>query len=133
MTFIKGQKAWNSGIKIDKEKYPNIGHRKPHSEEAKKKMSEALKGHSPNKTSFKKKENTGSTNYKWKGDDVSYSALHKWVKYHKGDPKTCINCGKEGNNRQIHWANIDHKYKRNLEDWKPFCVKCHKQHDKLLK
>jgi len=37
-------KNWNAGIKIDRSKYPNMGHFQKHTEEARKKLSEALKG-----------------------------------------------------------------------------------------
>jgi hypothetical protein len=39
-----GKAPWNKGIKIDKEKYPNIGHTQKHTEETKKKMSEKAVG-----------------------------------------------------------------------------------------
>ena len=29
----------------------------------------------------------------------------------------------------IHWANIDHKYRRNLDDWIGLCAKCHRRYD----
>ncbi len=34
--------VWNSGIKIDRNKYPNMGHNKPHTEETKTKESETI-------------------------------------------------------------------------------------------
>lgn len=68
-----GKKQWNDGIKIDREKYPTMGHWKKHSEETKKKLSENSKGQ--------------------------------------------------------HWANIDHQYKRNLNDFISLCPKCHRVYD----
>lgn len=35
--------GWNKGIKVDREKYPNMGHFQKHSEESKRKMSESQK------------------------------------------------------------------------------------------
>lgn len=66
----------------------------------------------------------------WKGDEVSYRNLHKWVERMFGKPSKCSACGKVGYGRQIHWANISHKYLRDITDWVRLCVKCHKQYDK---
>lgn len=63
----------------------------------------------------------------WKGDSVSYSGLHKWVKRYLGRPDQCIECG---NVQNLQWANKSHEYKRELEDWISMCVKCHKAYDK---
>ena len=46
--FWMGHPAWNRGKTIDRDKYPNMGHQKPHTEEAKKKMSIIHKGKTPN-------------------------------------------------------------------------------------
>lgn len=53
--FIKGSVPWIKGKKIDRDVYPNFGHNKPHTKEARTKMSECKKGkhYSPN-TEFKK-------------------------------------------------------------------------------
>lgn len=69
----------------------------------------------------------------WKGENASYSAIHYWIKRQKGVPHKCSFCGKTGNNnnnnRQIQWANIDGKYRRNLDDYIPLCASCHKIFD----
>jgi hypothetical protein len=67
----------------------------------------------------------------WKGDNVGYSGIHKWVIKWKGKPKMCEKCGRtdlEGHN--FHWANIDHKYRRVLDDYIRLCVQCHTDYDK---
>lgn len=67
----------------------------------------------------------------WKGDRVTYSGLHHWVKKEMGSPSYCEHCG--ANNlkpRQYHWANKSQQYKRELEDWLRLCVKCHRKYDK---
>jgi hypothetical protein len=68
----------------------------------------------------------------WKGDKAGYGSKHEWVVRWKGNPDTCENCGKKGTGHSMHWANIDHKYKRKLSDWKRLCAKCHKAHDKFI-
>lgn len=71
----------------------------------------------------------GGRNHKWRGDKVGYSGVHMWVRLHKEKPSYCTKCGKEGNSHQIHWSNIDHKYKRNLDDYVALCASCHKRYD----
>lgn len=66
----------------------------------------------------------------WKGSKVSYSGLHHWVKRYLGRPTKCEHCNKEGLiGKQIHWANKDHQYERNLSDWIRLCAMCHKIYD----
>lgn len=67
---------------------------------------------------------------KWKGDAIGYVGIHDWVRKWKGTPDICENCGKNGlKGHQIHWANVDHKYRRILDDYIRLCVKCHFDHD----
>lgn len=62
----------------------------------------------------------------WKGDDVGYHGLHKWVRRKLGQPKVCVSCGK---GEKIEWANISYEYKRDLDDWIALCRKCHSDKD----
>ena len=74
----------------------------------------------------KRDENTN----RWKGNNVGYRGLHIWVENNLGKPHICRYCGrKDLRHRQYQWANIDKKYKRNLNDWIRLCVKCHKAFD----
>lgn len=75
----------------------------------------------------------GEKNYLWKGENVSYRGLHTWVNLWLGKAKKCEHCGIVGNGRQIHWANKDGGYKRNLNDWIQLCYKCHGIYDKANK
>jgi hypothetical protein len=73
---------------------------------------------------------TGENNYQWKGENVSYRSLHRWVVKKLGLAKKCRHCGKEKTTpKSIQWANIDHNYKRNLIDWIELCSSCHKIYD----
>lgn len=75
--------------------------------------------------------NRGKNNHNWKGDEVSYRSLHKWVQTYLGKPDKCDDCGKSGlKGRQIHWANKSGEYKRKLSDWIRLCIKCHGAYDK---
>lgn len=105
------------------------------SEEHKKKISLSKKGVSAgNKNYFFGRVFKGESNWNWKGDDVGYRAMHRWVEKWKGKPDTCEKCGQSGlNGHKIHWANISHTYCRVLDDWIRLCVKCHKTYDKVNK
>ncbi len=71
----------------------------------------------------------GAEHANWKGEDAGYASKHMWVRRHKERKNKCEFCGKIGNNYQIHWSNVDHKYKRNLDDYRELCVPCHKRYD----
>lgn len=112
-------------------KYPN---RKPLSKEHKKKIAEALKG---NKNSAGRKitnhhkrklseSQKGDKSLNWKGDEVSYRQLHKWLRKEKGSPKICSHCGKKATD----WANVDGEYCRKLGDYIPLCRSCHIKYDR---
>ena len=77
------------------------------------------------------KINVGNKSYLWKGDKVSYFALHHWVKRWKGRIEKCEICGTE-TAKKYEWANIDHKYRRVLDDYIRVCTPCHRNYDKEL-
>lgn len=61
-------------------------------------------------------------NSQWVGDDVGSTALHNWVRRRKIKPKNCELCGK---NKPSDLANMSGKYKRDVDDFKWLCRKCH--------
>jgi len=159
MRFQKGHTPWNKGkpapwVKNNPQTFKK-GHTlwkgKKHSEASKRKISASLKGREVwNKglkglpTSWNKgvkgyKE--GEKHYAWKGKNVGYGPLHSWVKRKLGRPSFCIQCGirgkhytrttkeKVGKVWSIHWANKSGEYKRDLTDWIPLCVSCHRIYD----
>lgn len=74
---------------------------------------------------------SGSGHHNWQGEFTSYRSMHRWVVREKGQPTKCEHCGIDGlTQHQIHWANIDHKYKRDVNDYIRLCVKCHAEFDK---
>ena len=120
-----------------------------HSEETKRKISESLKKQYKkgnrkhlrekfrkvmmgNTRGFVKGKYAGEKHYKWKGKKCGYHNLHRWVRFHKGRVKNyiCKDCKK---NQAEHWANIDHKYNRKLEDFIPLCSECHKKLNKQIR
>lgn len=86
-----------------------------------KKLSESAKGN--------KNADKGEEHVNWKGDDVGYGAIHSWVRRWKGKPSCCEVCGTK-HTKRYEWANIDHQYRRVLEDYISMCVKCHKRYDR---
>lgn len=70
----------------------------------------------------------GDKNHNWKGDDVSYRDIHKWVERKKEKAKSCVMC-QSNDKKMYHWANIDHKYKRNVDDYISLCPDCHYKYD----
>lgn len=133
-TKIKLSKNHRGGCKIQSEETKNkisqakkgislsIGH--------KQKLSEAHKGIPTWNKGKKIPQTSEEKSCFWKGDDVGYAGLHSWVKKHLGRPTTCQHCGKTGlTGKAIDWANKDHKYQRNLEDWLRLCKPCHREYD----
>lgn len=76
----------------------------------------------------KKGRRTGEAHHLWKGGDVGYGALHRWVTTHKGRPAECEHCGTLTAKR-YEWANVDHMYRRTLDDWLRLCTSCHRTYD----
>ena len=118
--FKKGMKPWNTGLNVS----GNSGHE--HSIEWKEFMSEIMKG--VPKPALQQEKHP-----QWKGDAVGYRSIHHWVTRWKPKTNTCEICGIEKSGHQMHWANIDHKYRRVLDDYIRLCPKCHKNYDKELK
>jgi len=71
----------------------------------------------------------GKEHQNWKGDEVGYQGVHIWIRKNKGTPKKCEECGTTNRKKWYEWANKDHTYKRNLEDWIRMCRGCHRKYD----
>jgi hypothetical protein len=64
----------------------------------------------------------------WKETGYGYSAVHNWVRKYMGKAIKCEECGRTDG--RIEWANISHEYKREKEDYKQLCHKCHCKYDR---
>jgi hypothetical protein len=82
------------------------------------------------KMSLAKKGKFGCETNPWKGESAGYSAVHRWLVKRYGSPKKCEHCGRE--NGRISWANKNHQYKRNIEEYIGLCMSCHKKYDNKL-
>lgn len=76
-----------------------------------------------------RKQKIGDINPSWKGDKAKFAAMHDWVRRLKGRPSKCEVCGTT-KAKKFEWANVDHKYKRLLEDYIRMCTKCHMLFDR---
>lgn len=139
MTFIKGLIPWNKGLREVMPEPWNKGKKglmptpwnkglnyktEPCPDKVKIKISDSQKGKPRPYTS-------GDKNGNWKGEKASYGSIHDWVSRHLGNPDTCEHCGKSGlTGCKIQWANIDHFYRRDFNDWIRLCVPCHRKYDK---
>jgi len=70
---------------------------------------------------------TGDRNVAWKGDEASYSCIHKWVRKNKTKPKNCEQCGEK--KKRLELSNTSGEYKRDVDDYRYLCIKCHKAYD----
>jgi len=70
----------------------------------------------------------GLNHPQWK-EKPTKTAIHLWVARYRGRPVMCEHCLK--NDGYFDWANIDHKYKRNLNDYMSLCRSCHRKYDFL--
>lgn len=72
---------------------------------------------------------SGEKHHNWAGDKVSYPALHAWVRKYRGTPRLCEHCGTK-TAKKYEWANVSHKYLRDLTDWVRLCTSCHRKFDR---
>jgi hypothetical protein len=64
----------------------------------------------------------------WKGEKAGKKAKHEWISVNYGKPNYCEHC-KRTDRKKYEWANIDHKYRRVIEDFIRLCVSCHRKYD----
>ena len=81
-----------------------------------------------NKKSLQKR---GNKNPMWKGDNVGFNALHRWIKIYKTKTDLCECCLVEP---PYDLANISQKYNkktytRDLKNWEWLCRGCHMRKD----
>lgn len=102
---------------------------KHHSDKTRKKLSLVNKGKHHSKETRQKMRlhaKNGEENNMWKGDNVGYSPLHRWIRRHKPKPEFCEICDEE---KPYDMANITGIYNREFSNWKWACRKCHSKID----
>lgn len=104
---MRGKPSWNKGLSVSD---PRV-----------------LK-YTKSKVGQKRPTITGENNWNWRGDKISYSGVHQWIRRQLGRPLKCEHCG-TNKKRRYNWANINHKYRRMLGDYISLCVPCHRKFD----
>lgn len=80
----------------------------------------------PIKGNVKSLSKLGTKNPQWKGDNVGYKCLHRWIRRNKPMAERCETCLQV---KRLEAANISQKYLRDLSDWKWLCRSCHMKED----
>ena len=67
-------------------------------------------------------KNRRKNNGQWKNDNVSYGALHDWIKYNLPKPDLCQMCNLVPPYDLVCVTGI---YNREFINWKYYCRRCH--------
>lgn len=94
-------------------------------------MVDAHKGQASPFKGVRYPDRSGPSSPAWRGEDTCYAAKHSWITRTKGKPTHCDECRVTG--VKIQWANRDHLYSRNPDDYRPLCVICHRRYDKEMR
>jgi hypothetical protein len=80
---------------------------------------------------------SGENHHGWKGKEVGYVGLHRWIGKNFGKANHCDKCGADkipkGKKYWFEWANKNGKFSRNKKDWIQLCIRCHRQYDEWYK
>lgn len=136
-TFVKGSKGIRTGVVVSeasrlKMRAAKLGKKANLSEKGRITLQLKNKG---NKYNLGKKQSAevvkkrmdkmrGILHTQWKGENVGYEAMHKWVKRNFGKANKCERCNIE-NYKKYHWHNKTQTSKRDINDWEQLCSKCH--------
>jgi len=76
----------------------------------------------------------GAVSPSWRGDEVSYSGLHHWLRSNWPVAGVCELCGAEptpavDGRARTNYANVSGEYRRNRDDYLELCVPCHRRFD----
>lgn len=96
------------------------------------KTSFAGRKHKPETIEKMRLAQAGRKHHRWGGENICYTALHKWVERHKGKAKKCEHCGTTDESKSYDWANVSKLYKRDLNDYIRLCRSCHRKFDAKL-
>jgi hypothetical protein len=75
----------------------------------------------------------GENSPRWKAV-VTIKSAHRWAAKTMAQPETCVCCGARkcpvcGKAGIVHKCNIDHKYRKKIEEWFWACNQCHRDID----
>ena len=124
--FKKGNIPWNTG----KKGYKNSGSFKKGHKPYKYWLGKEISLELSKAVTESNKRRNGEKASSWKGDEVGYTGLHKWISKLYGSPKICDFCETE-TAKSYNWANKSGEYKRERNDWYRLCRKCHHAYDDI--
>jgi len=77
---------------------------------------------------FRGHNSCGACNWNWKGDDLGYAGIHRWLKNHHPKSGVCEQCGSEG---KTDWAFRfpGERYTRDRGAFRELCRSCHWRFD----
>lgn len=75
-----------------------------------------------------KRNQSGTANHAWRGDQAAYAALHLRVANERGKPQHCVNCDHTDDAVKYEWANLTGRYE-DVSDYQRMCVPCHRAFD----
>lgn len=65
----------------------------------------------------------------WKGEAARYDTIHAWLRKRKQKTGICNDCGRRvgtnGRGVGTDWANISGEYRRDPDDYRELCRRCH--------
>ncbi len=104
----------------------------PHTPEWNRKISEGVKRQHAegrgSKHGFTPEARAKAVAKNWRGEQASLKAIHQWVARWKGKPSKCEFCGTT-EAKKFEWANVNHTYRRVLDDYIRLCTPCHRKYD----
>ena len=137
----KNVNVWSGLRKMSKynvgKKNPMYGHHL--SNEARKLISERLKGKRRSEQSKQLMSAVwhkthvirhAEKNAAWKGNDITYTGLHKWLRTNLPKSDLCQICNRVP---PYDVANVTGIYNRDFKNWKRICRRCHMQSDGRMK
>lgn len=78
-----------------------------------------------------KRNQRGSKNDSWKGNQAGYAAFHKRIEVLNGRPRKCEKCGTTDLRKRYDWANLTGRYE-DPKDYRRLCRSCHFKMDKII-
>lgn len=78
-----------------------------------------------------KRDQRGSKNTSWRGDNATYAALHYRVTNLRGSPQHCEECGTEEASG-YEWASLTKNY-ADPYDYRRLCRSCHSRFDGMVR
>ena len=131
---VRGSSGSSPGLKnmAHNKVFENKKHERRHSPESIALMSEIKKCQLNNMFGFRNKGNTrkGENHPAWKGNDVSYAHLHKYIRLYLPKPEKCVVCNIK---TPYDVANITGTYTKDFTNWQWQCRRCHMKSDGRMK